>query len=386
MSFSVGGSSGSTSGTQTVDPDIKGPWRNLVGEAQSAAQIPYQDYLGGAGSSFLNSDAGAADRLVAPLNQYQQTGEQIAMDNAGLGLAGAGQAVGTLSNYAQGVAEQPVQAATANGISNVSAPGFGAVRDVAAGKLSNTDLSPYLNPYTDDVVNQSLNDIDLQRQRAINGNSSDATTAGGEGAWQGSRAGVADALTNEAALRQAADSSAQLRQAGYGQAVGAATTDIANSLQAQGENQTTDLNRAGQVYSGALQTAQHNQDAYNDLAKFNAQAQQAASTTNAGLYDNELNRAVQAAGQLTSAAQAQQALGQQQAQAYTDAGNARQQQQQNVLTALQQAFQNQTNFPSYQLGLQESAFGLAPKVDNGSVSQSNSSGKSAGVGGGLSKG
>ena len=62
-------------------------------------------------------------------------------------------------------------------------------------------------------------------------------------------------------------------------------------------------------------------------------------------------------------------------------GDARQQQQQSVLSALQQAFQNQTNFPSYQLGLQESAFGLAPKVDNGSVSKSNSSGKGAGVGG-----
>ena len=77
------------------------------------------------------------------------------------------------------------------------------------------DVSRYMNPYEDQVVQGALGDIERSRgmQRV-----SDAQGATQAGAWGGSRHGVADSLTNEAALRQAATTAGNLRQQGYDRA------------------------------------------------------------------------------------------------------------------------------------------------------------------------
>ncbi len=78
------------------------------------------------------------------------------------------------------------------------------------------DPSRYYNPYEDQVVGAAMNDIELQRQRQ---RVSDSQGATGSNAWGGSRHGVADSLTNEAALRTGASTAANLRQQGYRDAV-----------------------------------------------------------------------------------------------------------------------------------------------------------------------
>jgi hypothetical protein len=80
------------------------------------------------------------------------------------------------------------------------------------GNFGANDINEFMNPYTDSVVNATNADIDRQRQIALVGNEGAANSAG---AFGGSRHGVADAGTNEAALRTTANADASLRSQGF---------------------------------------------------------------------------------------------------------------------------------------------------------------------------
>ena len=127
-----------------------------------------------------------------PSNVYQ---------GAAQGLTQAGQTAGNVAQY------QP-QSVTAN-------------------------LPQYQNPYTQSVIDPALADVERQRQMAVNDVGAAATRAG---AFGGSRHGVAESLTNEAAMRQAGQLSANLRSQGFGQAANLAQQDIANQMAAGGLN------------------------------------------------------------------------------------------------------------------------------------------------------
>lgn len=141
--------------------------------------------------------------------------------------------------------------------------------DIASGKVSlaNTDLSPYLNPYTNEVVDKSLADADKSRVQALMGNSDAAIKAG---AFGGSRHGVTDAVTNAEALQDQGLLASQLRSAGFTQAQSAAQGDIANRITgAQGYSDATSKAIAELLGIGSQEqsTAQAKIDA--DMAKFN---------------------------------------------------------------------------------------------------------------------
>jgi hypothetical protein len=113
--------------------------------------------------------------------------------------------------------------------------------------LAQTDLTPYQNPFTQQVVDRSLGSIDRMRQMGINQVGANAT---GAGAFGGSRHGVAEAETNRAAMEQAANTSANLFSQGFGQAQNAAKFDIGNQFNAantqlQAANQLGSLSNLG---------------------------------------------------------------------------------------------------------------------------------------------
>lgn len=81
----------------------------------------------------------------------------------------------------------------------------------------------YMNPYTQDVVDATANDIRLYNDR-MNADSQDAALA--NRAYGGSRQAVAEALNNEAAQRQIASTSANLRYQGYNDAMGRYGSDL----------------------------------------------------------------------------------------------------------------------------------------------------------------
>ena len=77
------------------------------------------------------------------------------------------------------------------------------------------DIAAFQNPYEEQVVQQSLQDIERSRQMQALQDANKATAAK---AFGGSRYGVQSALTNEAALQESARTAGQLRSAGFGQA------------------------------------------------------------------------------------------------------------------------------------------------------------------------
>jgi len=93
------------------------------------------------------------------------------------------------------------------------------VTNEALTPFTGESIQQFMNPYENEVVQRSLADVsgalDTQRLR-------DRQAATAARAFGGSRQGVAESLTNAAAIKQAADTAAQLRASGYGQAAGLA--------------------------------------------------------------------------------------------------------------------------------------------------------------------
>jgi len=77
------------------------------------------------------------------------------------------------------------------------------------------DIQQFFNPYEEQVVQGALGDIERSRQMQ---DVTDRARAVQARAFGGSRQGVQEALTNEAALRQAATTASGLRQTGFTQA------------------------------------------------------------------------------------------------------------------------------------------------------------------------
>ena len=81
------------------------------------------------------------------------------------------------------------------------------------------DIQQFMNPYEQEVIQGTLGDIEKSRMMAANQVANQATAAK---AFGGSRYGVQQSLTDQAALQQAAKTAAQMRREGYGQAAGLA--------------------------------------------------------------------------------------------------------------------------------------------------------------------
>ena len=353
--MSVGGSSGGSTSVSQLDPRLYGDWSQLYQQAQQTAgkAVPAQG--------------------VAGFTPTGIAGQQMAVNAAGAGSDALNGAVGTAANLNSFQAPQ-VQAARASGITSQSNPDSEmlSTSTVTPQSLASTDLSPYLNPYTQDVYGTTLSDLNLARQQAINGNSSDATAMGGEGAWGGSRAGVADSLTNTAFARQAANTAANLNLQGYTNAQGAAQQDIANNLTGQVQNQNTGLAQGLDKYNTQQQTNMANMDAFNSIQEANAQRQQAASSQNASDALGAAQVQSGAAGLLGSLG------GQQQSQALAGAqavGAVGQQQQQLAQQQLDAAYTNAMNQRNLPLQTEESAFGIIPSTASGGTTQNHSTSK-----------
>lgn len=78
------------------------------------------------------------------------------------------------------------------------------------------NISQFMNPYTNDVVNQSMADLERQRLAQINATGAAASRAG---AFGGSRHGVAEAQTNLGFGQQGAQMASNLRQQGFNTAL-----------------------------------------------------------------------------------------------------------------------------------------------------------------------
>ena len=222
----------------------------------------------------------AEDFLATPYESY--TGERVAgmtpLQQQAMGGYGAlsmggplyGQAASAYGGLAsmQGPEAQAAQLGAAERMG-----GVGQVGDVTAGQLASADISRYMSPYTQSVIEAGQADIERQRQLASNRMGAEAERAG---AFGGSRQAVQEGVLAGEAARQAAQLSAQQRQAGFEQAQRAAQADIGYSMQAQTLNQ-----RAAEAAAAREQAARAgNMAAANQFAAQQAQLEQQAGLAN----------------------------------------------------------------------------------------------------------
>lgn len=176
-------------------------------------------------------------QLGAQTNDLQTQAQSLAQGNVGAGQATLNGAI----SGAQGMMGYTPQT-------------------VSAGGFSREALTKYLDPYQSEVIDAATGDINRGRQQQIN---ADSGAFSRSGAWGGSRQGVADSLTNEAALRQIGSTSAGLRSQGFNTAAGLLGQDQSRQLQADLSNQ-----------SAGLQGANLNQQTLGLLGQFAGQQQQ----------------------------------------------------------------------------------------------------------------
>jgi len=180
---------------------------------------------------------------------------------------------------------------------------------VQAASLLDTDIARYQDPYTEQVLEPALADIqrrqDIEQQRA----QSRAIRAG---AFGGSRSAILESEATRPFAEEAAQTIAGLRSAGFGQALGMAEADAARRQQAA-------INQAN--------------------LELRARQQQA------GLLGGELGEQYRTLGLLSGIGGQQQAL------------------EQARLEAQRAEFERELGFPAYQLGLLNTAAGgISPAV------------------------
>lgn len=304
---------------------------------------------------------------------------------------------------------------------------MGPVRDVTARQFAGTDMSQYMNPYLNTVVDQTA--ADMERARLIQQNQADdAMTSAG--AFGGSRHGIANAETNRAFYDRLGATTGQLRNLGFESARDSAFRDIANTMQADLANQGMDFNvgsfntgqtnearRTGANNSTAASIAnasnstqlagmrmgavndagRFNAGAQNDMSRFNAQAQNdvsrfnsqlgadlsrfnaGASNDNSRFNANSFNQfgQQQFGNQMNAAAQLAAMSGQGFNMANTIAGNQQrdgqtaQAQTQALINAAMQQFQNFSNAGNLGLGNLQSGVAAVPGGSGTTTSSSN---------------
>lgn len=285
----MGKKSGGGTTTQIQQPMLPDWLQNAMMQniniADQLASRPYQPYTG---------------NLVADFTDDQKAAFDMARNNIGAGQDWLGQAANTaqgLSNYqAQQInpgdymnydrvnAGQMQQARDVDagqmgragnvGADQVSAGQMGNVGHIAgaqgtAAQTAGQDLSAYMNPYTQNVIDPTMAELRRQQDMTLQGVGDSAQRSG---AFGGSRHGIAEAESNRAFADVAARTLGDLQSRGHEQALAAAQQDtalrqqsgLANqqaAMQAALANQGVDLQRVMAEYQGDLQAGLANQDA-----------------------------------------------------------------------------------------------------------------------------
>jgi hypothetical protein len=182
---------------------------NAVGS--SAGEMTAQQTL----EKIAQEQAGSAGILGSALN--------FAQNNIPLTLAGAGLAAKALggstptSSTTTSTIDPDVKEAYLRNLQEARMVGAGlGQRQFAPYADYNLGMvQKYMNPYENQVVQNTLADIERARQGQI---SAEGAAATGAKAFGGSRQGVTRSLIDEASLRNAGNLAAQLRQSGFAQA------------------------------------------------------------------------------------------------------------------------------------------------------------------------
>ena len=307
------GGSDTTQTTQSQSVQQLPPWINQAaqqnyGFAQNVAEQPLQQYQG---------------QMVADVSpQMQQSWNTAATGgNAGQDQYNAAQAglLGVMGQAPQQVTPQTLAALGqgSSGLGGMQSPyGPGTAPGLYGGNSApgaSNGYAPYMNPYTQSVINATL--PIMQQQNALNQNQI-GNQANSANAFGGSKQGIQQGVAQAQGAQNIGQMASQLNQANFQQAQQGAQYDITNNQNAQLANQA----------------AQQNQGNLN---------LQAASGLGALGNQAQLSQARNFTEQMT-------------------AGQMQQGQAQNQINAQMAKFQNANNYPNQQLSILQSALGMTP--------------------------
>ena len=276
----MGGSTSTTNQSSQQSTNQIPQWVNDASQqnysfAQDIAARPLQQYQG---------------QMVADVSPQQQQAWNVAANSGGVGQD---QYQGSTAGYLGALGATPTT--------------------VTPQSLAKTDLSPYMDPYTKDVINASVPIAQQQLGMQYGANAGSATN---QNAFGGSRFGVQQGVTQAQGAQNIGQMVAQLNQANFNQAQAAATGDITRGLTAQQSNQSA------------------------NQAKINSDIAASQGLTNTG---DSLNKANIANWTMLQSAGADQ-----------------QQQQQNQINAQMSKFNQAWNYPSQQLSTLLTSLGMSP--------------------------
>ena len=294
----------------------------------------------------------SATSQIAPAISNQRSTGMTPFDQASkaqsMALAGTQAAMNYQPERVTGVGYDAAQAA-----------GVDAIREqqVRAGMLPDVNMTDYMNPYTQGVIDTSMQDLERQRLMQQNDIGAQATSAG---AFGGSRHGVAESLTNEAFARQGGQLAANLRQSGFTNAQQAAQADLARAMQAGLANQGANLTAQQSTAQNALNTQFNNMNSLNQSRQFTSGAQNAAALANqsAGLQGASLRQG--AAQQMGNLGQQSFGYGQTLNQDLMNQGTQQQALQQALIDASKSQYGAYTGQPASSLSLMTAALGGTP--------------------------
>lgn len=275
---------GTLNTTTSIDPQIKQAYLSNLNFADTVASRPYQQYSGPRIAGFTPNQEQAFGQVQGMQGQFNPALSQAQQMTQGVGSMQPGQI--TPQSFLSG------------------------------------NIQAYQNPYTDQVVNQTMRDIERQRTMADQGVRANAI---GSGAFGGTREAISRAENNRNFLDTSARTLAQLRNQGFDTAANLMQGDIGRDFQAQQANQ-------------------QNQLAFG-------------------------NQRLGAAGQLGGLANLQQQLGLNATNALSQVGQQQQGQTQRNFDLANQDFQNQFNYPLQQLAIRQGALGAKIPNTGGTQSQ-----------------
>jgi len=177
---------GQATQTQQLSPEQQAMLREVYGQGRALAAQPFVPYTGARVAGF--------------------TPDQLRAFQATRGLFETGMQYDPITGLA-GLAQAPTPS------------------------LLQTDISAYQSPYTQQVIETTLGDIRRERDIAQRQAQESAIRAG---AFGGSRSAIMEAEATRPYIQEAARTAAGLRQAGYGQALGAAESDLARQMATRG--------------------------------------------------------------------------------------------------------------------------------------------------------
>ena len=287
--------------TNQVPQWVQNAGQANYGLAQQVASQPLQQYQG---------------QMVADTSPQTQQAWNLAANsgNVGQDAQNAAQA-----GYLNTLSQTPGQVST------------GTTGAIDPSQLSKQNLSPYMNPFTQNVIDASL---PIMQQNLANSQNQQQNAANSANAFGGSRQAIQQGVTQAQGALGMGQMAAQLNQANFSQAQAAATGDV------NAQNQAKQLNQAAQAadYGRSLDAQKANQSAGLTQEQLN----NAASSGLGTLGGQQMQNNIANYGMLTSA------------------GGFEQQQDQNNINAQIAKFQQAFQYPQQQLGIMESALGMTP--------------------------